>query len=79
LLLDEPTASLDFRATARIEELLLSLAGDYTLVVVSHGLRQARSLADRVAVLREGVCSRVLDGAGLRGGRMLEELLDEAF
>jgi phosphate transport system ATP-binding protein len=79
LLLDEPTASLDYQATARIEELLLALAGDYTLVVVSHGLGQARRLAQRVAVLREGVCSRVLDGADLRGGRMLEEVLDEAF
>jgi phosphate transport system ATP-binding protein len=79
LLLDEPTASLDYQATAKIEELLLALAGAYTLVVVSHGLGQARRLADRVAVLRGGACSRVLDGADLQGDRVLRELLDEAF
>ncbi|MBI4799330.1 MAG: ATP-binding cassette domain-containing protein [Desulfarculus sp.] len=79
LLLDEPTASLDYQATAKIEELLLSLAGEYTLVVVSHGLGQARRLAHQVAVLRQGLCSRVLEGIGLRDGRLLEELLDEAF
>jgi phosphate transport system ATP-binding protein len=79
LLLDEPTASLDYQATAKIEELLLALTGDYTLVVVSHGLRQARRLADRVAVLRQGVCSRTLDGVDLQGDRMLQELLDEDF
>lgn len=79
LLLDEPTASLDYQATAKIEELLLSLAGEYTLVVVSHGLRQARRLAHQVAVLRQGACSRVLEGGGLGDGRLLEELLEEAF
>ncbi len=79
LLLDEPTASLDYQATAKIEELLLTLAGDYTLVVVSHGLSQARRLAHRVAVLRQGVCSRVLAGTDLRDGPTLQELLDEAF
>jgi phosphate transport system ATP-binding protein len=54
LLLDEPTASLDFRATRHIEELLLDLAGAYPMVVVSHSPGQAERLADAVAVFSQG-------------------------
>ena len=54
LLLDEPTASLDFKAAQRIEELLLELRSRYTLLVVSHSLSQARRLADALFVLRDG-------------------------
>lgn len=54
LLLDEPTANLDFRATAAIEDLIGQLKEQYVLLVVSHSLDQAERLADRVAVLREG-------------------------
>ena len=54
LLLDEPTASLDFKAAQLIEELLLELRSRYTLLVVSHSLGQARRLADALFVLRVG-------------------------
>jgi len=54
LLLDEPTANLDFRATAHIERLIAELKKHYILVVVSHSLAQAARLADRVVVLQEG-------------------------
>ena len=54
LLLDEPTSSLDFKAARGVEELLLELAGRYTLVVVSHNLNQARRLARRMLALHEG-------------------------
>ena len=54
LLLDEPTASLDFKVAHRIEELLLELRSRYTLLVVSHSLSQARRLADALFVLRDG-------------------------
>ncbi|MCA1961688.1 MAG: ATP-binding cassette domain-containing protein, partial [Desulfomonile sp.] len=54
LLLDEPTASLDYRAAMKIEELLLDLKVKYTIIAVSHSLSQARRLADLVTVLREG-------------------------
>ena len=53
LLLDEPTASLDFRSSSKIEELLHRLKARYTIVAVSHNLSQARRLADQVAILRE--------------------------
>ena len=54
LLLDEPTANLDFRSAAKIEELLHRLKARYAIVAVSHSLSQARRLADQVGVLREG-------------------------
>ena len=54
LLLDEPTASLDFKAAQRIEELLVELKSRYTLVVVSHSLGQARRIAESLFVLHDG-------------------------
>ena len=54
LLLDEPTASLDFRAAQQIEALLAELSKRYTLVVVSHSLSQAHRLAAQMFVLRDG-------------------------
>jgi phosphate transport system ATP-binding protein len=46
ILLDEPTASLDPRATQRIEELLFTLKGDFTIVIVTHNLQQAARVSD---------------------------------
>lgn len=54
LLLDEPTASLDFKATRKIENLFKSLKERYAILAVTHSLGQMRRLADRVVVLREG-------------------------
>jgi phosphate transport system ATP-binding protein len=51
LLLDEPCASLDPAATARVEEALVALEGRTTLVLVTHNLAQARRLAARCACL----------------------------
>ena len=53
LLLDEPTASVDYRSARRIEDLLLSLKDELPLLVVSHSLPQTRRLADRVLLIRE--------------------------
>jgi phosphate transport system ATP-binding protein len=47
VLLDEPTSALDPIATERIEELLLHLKQDYTLVLVTHNIQQAARVADR--------------------------------
>jgi phosphate transport system ATP-binding protein len=47
VLLDEPTSALDPIATERIEELLLQLKKDYTLVLVTHNIQQAARVADR--------------------------------
>ena len=54
LLLDEPTASLDFKAARQIEDLLVELSSRYTLLVVSHSLSQAHRLSEQVFVLHDG-------------------------
>lgn len=54
LLLDEPTSSLDYKASQTIEALLRDLATDYTLVVVSHSLAQTRRLAKEIFIFEEG-------------------------
>ena len=54
LLLDEPTASLDPASTRRIEDLLRHLSERYAIILVSHGISQARRLAARLLLFEEG-------------------------
>ena len=54
LLLDEPVAGMTDRETEQTAELILSLAGGRTLVVVEHDMEFVRSLGARVTVLHEG-------------------------
>ena len=54
LLMDEPCSALDPRSTARIEELIVQLAGTLTIVIVTHNLAQARRIADYAAFLLNG-------------------------
>ena len=49
LLADEPASALDPIATERIEELLLDLKKDYTILLVTHNIQQAARVADRTA------------------------------
>jgi phosphate transport system ATP-binding protein len=49
LLLDEPCASLDPISTTKIEELLLTLKGRYTLIIVTHNLAQAQRISEHAA------------------------------
>ena len=51
LLMDEPCSALDPIATATVEELILSLKGRYTVLIVTHNLAQARRLADHAGLL----------------------------
>jgi len=64
LLLDEPCSALDPIAGGVVEELIDSLRGAYTVVVVTHNLGQARRLADDVAMFwyREGAGALVEHG-----------------
>jgi len=59
LLCDEPTSSLDPRASGIIEELLLTLKSQCTLLVVSHYMDQVRRIADRVMALENGVLKQI--------------------
>ena len=46
LLMDEPTSALDPIATNRIEELLLELKKEFTIIIVTHNMSQAARLSD---------------------------------
>ncbi len=54
LLVDEPVAGMTHQETERTAELLVSLAGDHTVVVVEHDMDFVRSIARRVTVLHMG-------------------------
>jgi len=54
LLCDEPTSSLDPVSAGRIEELLRRLSVDYTIIMVTHTLRQARRLSDYAVFMYMG-------------------------
>jgi phosphate transport system ATP-binding protein len=49
LLMDEPCSALDPIATAKVEALMARLKREYTVVVVTHNLAQARRVSDRTA------------------------------
>jgi phosphate transport system ATP-binding protein len=54
LLLDEPSSALDPIASYKIEELLLQLKKEYTVVIVTHNMQQAARIADFTAFLLAG-------------------------
>jgi urea transport system ATP-binding protein len=54
LLLDEPVAGMTPKEVERSGELLTSLSGEHTVVVVEHDMAFVRSIAERVTVLHEG-------------------------
>jgi phosphate transport system ATP-binding protein len=54
LLMDEPTSALDPIATARIEELLINLKRQYTIVIVTHNMQQAARISDYTAFMLLG-------------------------
>tara|TARA_B100001093_G_C26733085_1_gene973183 strand:- start:731 stop:1222 length:492 start_codon:yes stop_codon:yes gene_type:complete len=49
ILMDEPCSALDPVATGRVEELILGLKDQYTIVVVTHNMQQAGRISDRTA------------------------------
>ncbi len=49
LLMDEPASALDPLATAKIEDLILELKRDYTIVIVTHNMQQAARISDATA------------------------------
>ncbi len=54
LLMDEPCSALDPISTARIEELLLELKENYTIVIVTHNMQQAARCSDFTAFMYTG-------------------------
>jgi phosphate transport system ATP-binding protein len=64
LLMDEPCSALDPIASGVVEDLIVSLRGQYTIVIVTHNLAQARRIADDVAVfwVQDGVGTLIEHG-----------------
>jgi urea transport system ATP-binding protein len=54
LLIDEPVAGMTHQETEQTAELLISLAGQHSVVVVEHDMEFVRSIARKVTVLHEG-------------------------
>jgi phosphate transport system ATP-binding protein len=49
ILMDEPCSALDPIATSRIEDLMMQLRDDYTIIIVTHNMQQAARISDRTA------------------------------
>ncbi len=54
VLMDEPASALDPIATQKIEELVVELKKDYTIVIVTHNMQQAARVSDRTAFFMLG-------------------------
>nr|WP_051636014.1 phosphate ABC transporter ATP-binding protein PstB [Mesoplasma photuris] len=54
LLMDEPTSALDPIATLKVEELILELKKEYTIVMVTHSLTQATRISDMTGYFLDG-------------------------
>ena len=47
--MDEPTSALDPISTAKIEDLVVELKKDYTIIIVTHNMQQAVRISDKTA------------------------------
>ncbi len=54
LLMDEPCSALDPKATEAVEELIWKLRGEYTILIVTHNMAQARRASDECAFMLMG-------------------------
>jgi phosphate transport system ATP-binding protein len=67
ILMDEPCSALDPIATSRIEDLMVELKEEFTIVIVTHNMQQAARVSDRTAFFTTDV-----DDEGMRTGRLVE-------
>ncbi len=54
ILMDEPCSALDPISTRKIEDLILSLKDEYTIVIVTHNMQQAQRISDKVGFMYLG-------------------------
>ena len=54
ILMDEPCSALDPIATERIEDLIAELKDQYTIIIITHSMQQARRLSDKTAFFHLG-------------------------
>ena len=57
LCLDEPTSALDPELTGEIIQLIKSLKGAQTMIIVTHNMRVAEEIADKMAIMNDGKLS----------------------
>ena len=75
ILMDEPCSALDPIATLRIEELMIELKRDYSIIIVTHNMQQAARVSDKTAFFNVA-----LDTEGQRTGHLVEfSPTDELF
>lgn len=82
LLMDEPTSALDPISTSRIEDLVVQLKKDYTIVMVTHNMQQAARISDRTAFFLLGEMIEYDDTAKLfskPANRKTEEYITGRF
>jgi ABC-2 type transport system ATP-binding protein len=77
LILDEPTAGLDPVQVREVRELLTELAGDHTVLLSSHQLREVEAVAARVVVLVGGKVVAEGAPADIAGDSSLEDVFLE--
>ena len=68
ILMDEPCSALDPIATSRIEDLMLEMRKDYTIIIVTHNMQQAARVSDRTAFFT----ARPDETTGNRTGLLVE-------
>jgi phosphate transport system ATP-binding protein len=54
ILMDEPCSALDPISTRKIEELIIKLKKEYTIIIVTHNMQQAQRISDKVAFMYLG-------------------------
>jgi phosphate transport system ATP-binding protein len=69
ILMDEPCSALDPISTARVEDLMDDLKADYTIVIVTHNMQQARRVSDMTACM---MLDDISIGNGQRTGIVVE-------
>ena len=65
--MDEPCSALDPIATLKIEELMLDIKEDYSIIIVTHNMQQAARVSDRTAFFSVDVAE-----TGQRTGKLVE-------
>jgi phosphate transport system ATP-binding protein len=68
ILMDEPCSALDPIATSRIEDLMMTLRDEYTIIIVTHNMQQAARISDRTAFFT----ARPDEDTGSRTGQLVE-------
>jgi len=76
ILMDEPCSALDPIATARIEDLMVDLVKNFTIIIVTHNMQQAARVADRTAFFT----AKPSETTGDRTGELVEfDLTEKIF